>query len=617
MWPGELKRSSLDEEICNDAIQGHETELETLSRQIKQPEQEEGDAFPGAIQEQQQLDFSTNRSFTPNFVFMQQYAQEPLLPFYDYFALEASSLNSHSSPDDARGINQSSFVPGALGREPIRMYPEQIIDGSTGASPPALSEPLSLATSQRPSYFSTTSLAADSRAQPTSLPPDHIQQLPQEQERMQHHFSQLAKSTAILSGGYLEYSQASRSSASCGAGLSNRQEQSAWAEQVSAQCPTGLRAIQRPLQSGIYPQHTAALSNSGEVGAVKSKASEGFSPPASFLPELNIQHQEASIPHVFPPSYSLNPPSILPHQQSPQSAQQNWSCQQSIADEENREKNQLVQQQNLHHHGRQQQQQQQNDWWQQQWPLFHPMDMIMTPIRPQQQQQQRAQQIAPIHADGVLPFFRPATGIQGMHQTHLAAAAPPPLSRNLPPPSKPGPPMLERHRKKDKDRPKRPLTAYNIFFQRERARLLGESPPAILDVTSCDREGNDAASGIVTPAAYSATVAATEETGKFSAQEKVQNERKNLKSRAKRASHGKITFEEMAREISKRWKSVDEGYRAQIQRLVDLDKIRYQKEKAAYLERKRKRDEERQCEQQQYASMLKNTIVSERKKDAK
>lgn len=81
-------------------------------------------------------------------------------------------------------------------------------------------------------------------------------------------------------------------------------------------------------------------------------------------------------------------------------------------------------------------------------------------------------------------------------------------------------------------KPKRLLTAYNFFFQAERGRLLDSLPS--------------------------------------------KNESKS------RRSHGKIGFADLARTISKRWKSLDKDGRGVYDELADQDKIRYEREMKAW-----------------------------------
>lgn len=85
-------------------------------------------------------------------------------------------------------------------------------------------------------------------------------------------------------------------------------------------------------------------------------------------------------------------------------------------------------------------------------------------------------------------------------------------------------------------KPRRALSAYNLFFKQEREALLAELP---------------------------------------------------VRSKGKpRRSHGKIGFQDMARVIANRWKNVDPERLQLLQRQADADKARYKKEMKAYKKQK-------------------------------
>lgn len=87
--------------------------------------------------------------------------------------------------------------------------------------------------------------------------------------------------------------------------------------------------------------------------------------------------------------------------------------------------------------------------------------------------------------------------------------------------------MMKKQNEPVERKPKRPLTAYNIFFQRERAKILQDIP---------DPE------------------------------------------RKPRMSHGKIGFTELARTISKKWKGLDKEAREELLQAAAEDKQRYLRE---------------------------------------
>jgi hypothetical protein len=91
--------------------------------------------------------------------------------------------------------------------------------------------------------------------------------------------------------------------------------------------------------------------------------------------------------------------------------------------------------------------------------------------------------------------------------------------------------------KKPRDKPKRPLSAYNLFFQYERERILSDAPDP----------------GAAKP----------------------------------RRSHGKIGFAPLARSIAAKWGKIDSAARSHFEGLAAKDKERYNREMKAWNERMR------------------------------
>lgn len=98
-----------------------------------------------------------------------------------------------------------------------------------------------------------------------------------------------------------------------------------------------------------------------------------------------------------------------------------------------------------------------------------------------------------------------------------------------------------RRKKKPKGMPKRPLSAYNIFFQLERTKIVDE----------------------------------------------------NNKERNYHSSVAKLTFEQLGKIIGKRWKALGEEDRKEFDKLADAEGSRYRKEMEAYNEAKRRRRAEK------------------------
>ncbi len=95
--------------------------------------------------------------------------------------------------------------------------------------------------------------------------------------------------------------------------------------------------------------------------------------------------------------------------------------------------------------------------------------------------------------------------------------------------------------------PRRPLSAYNIFFKVQRHLIINGKPNTV-DIKAIDAIAN--------------------------APRKPEN-----KKRIHKKSHGKIGFADLAKEISHRWKACDEVVKLHFEHLAKKDKVRYDNEK--------------------------------------
>lgn len=120
-------------------------------------------------------------------------------------------------------------------------------------------------------------------------------------------------------------------------------------------------------------------------------------------------------------------------------------------------------------------------------------------------------------------------------------------------------------RKKPKDRPKRPLSAYNIFFKEERARILKEIPAA--------KDG---------------------EESKEESKDDPEDEKDNGESPRKRKKrpHGKIGFESLAKTIGRRWQELDKDEASYYKKKAGEDMKRYKLEMEVYLFKQRGGDKD-------------------------
>lgn len=114
--------------------------------------------------------------------------------------------------------------------------------------------------------------------------------------------------------------------------------------------------------------------------------------------------------------------------------------------------------------------------------------------------------------------------------------------------------------KKPKNKPKRPLSAYNIFFRDERANILAGIPDKDEDDEDDNEDEHD--DGLDGP---------KKKTGK----------------KRKRPPHGKIGFESLAKIVGQRWKELKPDELAKYKKLADVDMVRYRAEMESYVAKQR------------------------------
>ena len=96
----------------------------------------------------------------------------------------------------------------------------------------------------------------------------------------------------------------------------------------------------------------------------------------------------------------------------------------------------------------------------------------------------------------------------------------------------------------------------------------------MLDGSYAEVAGGGATMGLA------ATVASTDRSS--------ENTSKEIKRKRRKKPHGKIGFEEMAKEIGARWKDIDPEMLAEYKKRAEEDKKRYKEELAAFMASQRK-----------------------------
>jgi hypothetical protein len=139
------------------------------------------------------------------------------------------------------------------------------------------------------------------------------------------------------------------------------------------------------------------------------------------------------------------------------------------------------------------------------------------------------------------------------------------------------------HKKKPADMPRRPLSAYNLFFSEERERILKEIDDTKEGGDEIKKEDTEEGKedGTVKEANKEEEPKADEPLSKPKALMRPMIPAQK-KRRPHRKTHGKISFQHLARMVGERWKSLDEDRRKYYQELAQEDMKRQKAAMEAY-----------------------------------
>ena len=136
-------------------------------------------------------------------------------------------------------------------------------------------------------------------------------------------------------------------------------------------------------------------------------------------------------------------------------------------------------------------------------------------------------------------------------------------------------------KRKPKDKPKRPLSAYNIFFKEERQRILSAIPDSKRKAKKrrTNVEGDEVGKDEEDEEIIARNSDEVDVTTLLTAS--------SLRNTRKRNPHGKIGFENLAREIGKRWKELDDERMEYYKKHANADTKRYKDEMELFSRKQR------------------------------